>query len=237
MSTGTTLARLIGSGPLLLDFDGPVCSVFAGYPAPRVAAELIALLDAEGITLPPEVRGECDPLAILRWTGDACTPGGIRTVEEALCAAELRAVGTAEPTPYAREVILGARARGLSVAVVSNNSAAAIEAYLMAHDLTSYIAPVIGRAYADPKRMKPSPEPVLAAIRALEAAPSRCTLIGDSLTDVEAARAASVAVVGYANRPWKVEALAAADAIVTSMEEIADEVFPVSTESPRENIP
>ena len=40
---GRTLADLVGAGPLLLDFDGPVCSIFAGYPAPRVAAELVAL--------------------------------------------------------------------------------------------------------------------------------------------------------------------------------------------------
>jgi len=33
-----SLASLIGTGPLLLDFDGPICSIFAGYPAPNVAA-------------------------------------------------------------------------------------------------------------------------------------------------------------------------------------------------------
>jgi hypothetical protein len=58
---------------LLLDFDGPICSIFAGYPAPRVAAELVALLDVEGVAVPPEVRGEGDPLAVLRWVGEACS--------------------------------------------------------------------------------------------------------------------------------------------------------------------
>jgi len=48
-----------------------------------------------------------------------------------------------------------------------------------------------------------------------------CTLIGDSLTDIEAARAAGVRVVGYANKAWKVDAFSAADAVVTSMEDIA----------------
>jgi hypothetical protein len=41
--------------------------------------------------------------------------------------------------------------------VVSNNSAAAIEAYLTAHGLTTYVSPIIGRAYAGPYRMKPDP--------------------------------------------------------------------------------
>lgn len=33
---------------LLLDFDGPVCDIFAGYPAPRVAQELRDLIAAQG---------------------------------------------------------------------------------------------------------------------------------------------------------------------------------------------
>ena len=44
------LAELLaGTGPLLLDFDGPVCSVFAGYPAPQIAAQLGRLLQDNGI--------------------------------------------------------------------------------------------------------------------------------------------------------------------------------------------
>ncbi|MEV1107077.1 HAD hydrolase-like protein [Micromonospora sp. NPDC049751] len=222
--SGSTLSDLVGVGPLLLDFDGPVCSIFAGYPAPRVAAELVALLDVKGVAMPEEVRGEGDPLAVLRWVGETCPHDLTAAVEEALCAAELHAAGTAEPTPFGREVILGAHARGLPVAVVSNNSATAIEAYLTTHDLTACVASVIGRAYADPRRMKPDPGPVLDAVRALGAATERCTLVGDSLSDIEAARAANVAVVGYANRPWKTEAFASADVVVTSMWEIA-EVF------------
>lgn len=231
MSAGTTLARLIGSGPLLLDFDGPVCSVFAGYPAPRVAAALIALLDAVGVTMPPEVRREGDPLAVLRWTGETCSLDVVQAVEDALCAAELRAVETAEPTPYAREVILSAYARGVPVAVVSNNSAAAIEAYLTTHNLAAYVTPIIGRSYADPRRMKPDPGPVLDAVRALGADPASCVLVGDSLSDIEAAHAARAPAIGYANRAWKVSALTAADIVITSMGDIAETLSSVSPEA------
>jgi phosphoglycolate phosphatase-like HAD superfamily hydrolase len=58
-----------------------------------------------------------------------------------------------------------------------------------------------------------------AAVRALRASAGDCVLVGDSLTDIEGARAAGVSVVGYANQPWKVEAFAAADAVITSMGE------------------
>jgi HAD superfamily hydrolase (TIGR01509 family) len=116
----------------------------------------------------------------------------------------------------------------MPVAVVSNNSAAAIEACLKAHDLGAYVEPVIGRAYADPRRMKPNPGPVLDAVRALGVAPGSCVLVGDSLSDIEAARAAGVAAIGYANRPWKVDAFATADVVVTTMGDIAEALSPVS---------
>ena len=233
--SGSALSDLVGRGPLLLDFDGPVCSIFAGYPAPRVAAELIMLLDTEAVTMPPEVRGEGDPLAVLRWVGETCSHDLTVLVEEALSAAELHAVRQAVPTPFGREVILGAYARGLPIAVVSNNAAAAIEAYLAAHDLAAYVGPIIGRAYADPRRMKPDPGPVLDAVRALGADPSSCVLVGDSLSDIEAAHAAGVASIGYANRPWKVDAFTMADIIVTSMENIAEALAPALLEDSCDN--
>ncbi|MEU4788174.1 HAD-IA family hydrolase [Micromonospora tulbaghiae] len=230
--SGLTLSDLVGVGPLLLDFDGPVCSIFAGYPATRVAGELVELLEVKGVAMPPDVRVEVDPLAVLRWVGETCSHDLTRTVEEALCAAELQAARLAVPTPFGREVILGAHARGVPVAVVSNNSATAIEAYLTAHDLAVYVTLIVGRAYADPRRMKPNPGPVLDAVRALGVAPGRCALVGDSLSDIQAAHAAGAAAIGYANRAEKIDAFTAADVVVTSMAEIADALSWVSPLSP-----
>lgn len=218
------LGRLLGEvGAVLLDFDGPVCSIFSGYPAPQVAAELVAVLRRRGIDVPADLASEPDPLEVLRRTGAAGDHGITRAVEDALCAAERRAVETAEPTPFGREVIVAAQQAGMPVAAVSNNSAGAVTAYLAAHRLAGYVSPVVGRAYADPDRMKPNPQPILQAVHALGERPARCVLIGDSLSDIEGARAAGVAVVGYANRPAKIDAfrLAGAGAVVTSMGEIA----------------
>ncbi|MEU9505416.1 HAD family phosphatase [Micromonospora sp. NPDC048170] len=218
------LGRLLGGvGAVLLDFDGPMCSIFAGYPAPQVAAELVDVLRRHGVDVPPDLASEPDPLEVLRRTGEAGDQGLTRVVEDALCAAERRAVETAEPTPYGREVIVAARQAGMPVAVVSNNSAGAVSAYLTAHRLAAYVSPVVGRAYADPDRMKPNPEPILQAVRAVREPASRCVLVGDSLSDIEGARAAGVGVIGYANRPPKVERFraAGADAVIASMSEIA----------------
>ncbi|MBM0275803.1 HAD family hydrolase [Micromonospora tarensis] len=219
------LGRLLGDvGAVLLDFDGPVCSIFAGYPAPQVAAELVDVLRRRGVDVPPDLASEPDPLEVLRRTGAAGNHSTTRAVEDALCAAERRAVETAEPTPYGREVIVAARQAGMPVAAVSNNSAGAVTAYLAAHRLAGYVSPVVGRAYADPDRMKPNPEPILQAVRAVGESPARCVLIGDSLSDIEGARAAGVAVIGYANQPAKVEMFRAAEVsvVITSMREIAN---------------
>ena len=45
--------------------------------------------------------------------------------------------------------------------------------------------------------MKPNPEPIRQAARAFGAAPGRCVLVGDSLSDIEGAHAAGVWALGY----------------------------------------
>jgi HAD superfamily hydrolase (TIGR01509 family) len=225
MSAADEVASLLAhGGPLLLDFDGPVRSIFAGYPAPVVAGGLVELIQRVGGPLPAAVMNEPDPLEVLRWTGQNGTPELVTAVEDALCTAELRAVETAEPTPYGREVIVAARQIGRPVAVVSNNSAGAVTAYLTAHRLAGHVFPVVGRAYGDPARMKPNPDPIVRAARALGVEPGECTLIGDSLSDIEGGRAAGVPVIGYANKSAKVARLAdaGAAAVVTTMADVAN---------------
>jgi HAD superfamily hydrolase (TIGR01662 family) len=216
----TQLAALVGSGPLLLDFDGPVCNIFAGLPAPRVAGELVELLRAEGVEIPEEVAVEPDPLAVIRWTGDHCNPRLTTAVDDALTALELRAVETATPTPHGHDVIQSARNVGVPVVIVSNNSGRAVSAYLAAHGLAEQVESVIGRPYARPDLMKPNPWMVLDAVRAVGGEPAACVLVGDSMTDIMAARAAGVHVVGYANRPRKVLPFAIADAVITTMADV-----------------
>ncbi|WFE25774.1 HAD-IA family hydrolase [Solwaraspora sp. WMMD791] len=211
---------------LLLDFDGPVCKVFANHPAPQVAATLRRLLVDQGVTIPPDLLDEADPLAVLRWTAALNRPAIVRRVDDALRAAEVDAVAVAEPTPYAREVIVAAHHARRGIAIVSNNSADAVTQYLIARRLAAYIHPVIGRPYADPAGMKPHPGPVLAAVRELHTHPEECVLIGDSPTDIEAAQAINMPTIGYANKPRKYHSLTKADAIIGSMAEIATTLNP-----------
>jgi beta-phosphoglucomutase-like phosphatase (HAD superfamily) len=59
--------------------------------------------------------------------------------------------------------------------------------------------------------MKPDSGMVLDAVRAVGGHPAACVLVGDSMSDIVAARAAGVRIVAYANRPSKVVPFAVAD--------------------------
>ncbi|MGN9890722.1 HAD family hydrolase [Micromonospora sp. L31] len=219
--TAADLAKVIDRvRVILLDFDGPVCSIFAQHPASTVAHELRRLLVDQAVTLPPEILAERDPLAVLRFTAALGRPAVVRLIDQAMTREEVTAACTAQPTPYGREVIVAAHQTGRRVAVVSNNSAESVHTYLAARRLTGYIHPVIGRPEAAPERMKPDPFPVLAAVRELGAEPAECVLVGDSLTDIEAAHAAGIAAIGYANKPGKRERFTSAEAVIDSMAEM-----------------
>ncbi|ADD40046.1 Haloacid dehalogenase domain protein hydrolase [Stackebrandtia nassauensis DSM 44728] len=208
---------LCGSGPLLLDFDGPVCGVFAGDPSPRIALGISRIVEATGIEVPLELREHS--MELLSWVDTLDVPGLTETVEDALSDAELRAVQTASPTPFAREVIEAAHRAAKPVAVVSNNSASSISAYLRAQELDEYVWPIVGRPYANPSEMKPNPIPLLRAAESLNVEPETCVFVGDSVFDIEAGLAAKTPVIGYANASHKTKTLADAGAkvIIRSM--------------------
>ncbi|MEV5720625.1 HAD family hydrolase [Amycolatopsis mediterranei] len=197
------LVRLIDSArAIIYDFDGPVCSVFSDLPSDQVARELES---ASGRTF-----GTDDPLEIIHHVD----PDELQSMEDLLIAAEMRAVESSKETPGALESMTAAIASGRRVAVVSNNAAAAVERFCARVGVAGRVWPVIGRAYRMPHRMKPAPWPMRAALDALALRPSEVVFVGDSLTDVEVARACEVPCIGYANKPGKREALGEAGAFV-----------------------
>jgi hypothetical protein len=53
---------------ILLDFDGPVCSIFSNHPAPNVASALRGVIAATGVPIPSDTETERDPLEVLKWS-------------------------------------------------------------------------------------------------------------------------------------------------------------------------
>lgn len=211
-------AVLAHAKAVLFDFDGPICSVFAGYPADRIAADLIVLLRQRGTVFEPAIGDETDPMDVLRWTG-VHKRDSVLDVENFLVEAEVQAVESAEPTPFAIQVMHSIVDSSRPVAVVSNNSALAVQKYLTRHDISSIVSFVSGRVHANPALMKPNPFSLQLAADRLGVSVADTVLIGDTITDIEASHAARAASIGYADKPGKRERLsqAGADAVIDSM--------------------
>lgn len=223
----TPLARtLTASTAVLLDFDGPVCSVFAGFPAPAVVEQLCVVLVDGGIgELPPEIEKTEDPFDVLRFAASLGETEA-RFVNAAFAAHEAEAITSAVPTPGSDDFLRAWSSTGHPLAIVSNNSTLAVEAYLDLHRLTAYVAHISARIDPDPIRLKPNPYLINNALTSLNAAPSDAVMIGDSTADMEAARRAGTRAIGYANKPGKATRLtdAGANHIIDQMIELNEAI-------------
>lgn len=216
---------LRGTRALLLDFDGPVCSIFAGYPAPIIAAQLRNLAAEWLGSIPTQLIGVDDPIQVLRLAADLGLPALTTKLATALRDAEVTATETATPTPGLPDVLAAARNTGRQIAIVSNNSTEAVHAYLDRHRLAGHINRISARhADMDLHLLKPNPHLLAQVLVALDVEPQEAALVGDSVFDIKAASAAGVAIVGLANKLGKNRKLAEAGAnvVVDRMQVVAD---------------
>ncbi|RRR95545.1 HAD family hydrolase [Glycomyces terrestris] len=197
---------------LLLDFDGPVCSVFAGYPAPDIAQELVAFTEGFAPDLAKQLGGETDPMQVLSTAAMTLPRQRVIELDERLRRAEVLAVETATLTSGASELINAAYGRGLSVGIVSNNSEPSITKYLKRNGLDSMVARVLGRPFAHPESMKPKPFLLEQALASFKTTAAKACFVGDSVTDIEAGKAAAIMTIGLANKAGKRQRLAAVGA-------------------------
>jgi phosphoglycolate phosphatase len=218
------LSRLVAqASTILLDFDGPVCHVFAGLPTKLVADQLRSALNEVGARLPEHIEHTADPMELLRFSA-TFGPETVRRIDASFRSLEVTAVQSAEPTRHAHAVIRTCHQSGRRLAVVSNNAQEAVETYLAMHGLTDWVDAVVGRPFAAPQQMKPDTYLLRLAVETLGEQPEHCLMIGDSTTDMASAKAIGVHRVGYANKPRKREPLAeaGADFVIASMAELQD---------------
>ncbi|WP_372343794.1 HAD family hydrolase [Streptomyces sp. KL116D] len=233
----TELAELVrDSGCVLLDFDGPICRLFAGRSAEVIALEQEQWLKDQGLgeVLKAEERerGDSqsfldppDPLARLaRVAHERPKSDLVIAMEKRHAAQELSAVPTAWPTPYADVVIPTWAARGARLAIATNNSPQAARRYVDERRLSRYFEPHIYGRTADLGLLKPHPHCLNRAITAIGAAPRRTLMVGDTVTDLAAARAAGVRFLGFAYNKRAVRALrdAGAEQVITSWKPVLD---------------
>lgn len=156
--------------------------------------------------------------------GLAATGGGAPAVEAKALGAMLdhyaaHIADATRPYPGAEAAIEALAARGVRLAVVTNKREALAVSLLRATGLLPAFAAVIGGDTLGPGTAKPSPAPLRAMIA--RCGGGRAAFVGDSIHDIEAARAASIPVVaarfGYG---LPADALALADGAVDHFAEL-----------------
>ncbi|WP_241826989.1 HAD family hydrolase [Streptomyces graminilatus] len=208
---------------VLWDFDGPICALFAGHSAQRVAVDLVEWLEGRGLhgLLTEAERESLDPHVVLRAV-DRRHPGSdlVDELEKRLTQEELRATSLAMPTPYADPLIRTWTAVGARLAVATNNSPLVVHEYLASRGLTSCFAPHVYGRTQELSHLKPDPHCLNRALNAMGAAPSSALMIGDTPSDYLAAREAGVPFLGYARNERKEKLLrdAGAGVVVGSLE-------------------
>jgi phosphoglycolate phosphatase len=123
-------------------------------------------------------------------TGSALLDGASAIIERH----ELAGVGAVAPAPGAIELLHALRAAGGAVAIVTSNSSRTVEAWMRAHRAQHLVNLIVGRDSGLP--LKPSPATVERALAVCAVAPADTAFVGDSETDLNAAKAAGVRFYG-----------------------------------------
>ncbi|PRY00662.1 HAD superfamily hydrolase (TIGR01509 family)/HAD superfamily hydrolase (TIGR01549 family) [Allonocardiopsis opalescens] len=207
---------------VMLDFDGPVCSAFAGYPAPQVARDMLARSREAGVPVSTSAAAETDPMEVLRYLFTVA-PERQAESDQMLRDAEVLSVKQASATPGAVDFMRACQTTGRPIVIVSNNAPEAVTTFLEKEGLSDLIDAVFGRSRVSPELMKPHPHLLGLALEHLSTDPADCLMVGDSATDIEVAQTMGVPTVAYADRPGKAERfrLMNSDAVINDMHEIA----------------
>lgn len=183
---------------ILFDFDGTLVRLVIDFEAMRRRVREVAL--AHGVDLARYGRlyilefieqvgadlGKGDPARAARFR---------RQAAEAVLAEEIVAGREAEVFPGVPELLQKLCDEGFKVGIVTRNCRRAVEEILARTALAYHV--LLTRD--DVRRVKPDPEHLLAALRALGASPGRALMVGDHPMDVQAGQAIGARTVGILN--------------------------------------
>lgn len=206
------LRRLLGRArAVLLDFDGPVCDLFAGRSTRPVALEIKAMAREKWNVLDPAVEACDDSHGVLQLLRDmldrrrdatldpaALDPAVLRAASDIVTRYEDEAAGSAVPAPGVPLLLDTLLGHGKRLAIVTNNAEGPVRKFLELHGMSRKFEAVCGRDPREPRRMKPDPSAVRLALECLgHTGPEAAVLIGDQPSDLGAAVNAGVGFLGY----------------------------------------
>lgn len=219
---------------VLFDFDGPICDLFSAHSAIEVAQVLSNQLSIYGVApaLMKDPALKRDPLAMLQAVSSAGWDASlVECMERRLTAEEVRAAADARPTLDADKLVRRLHDAGYVLAVTSNNSAEAASHYLARRRTAGCFGEHVHGRVSDLKLLKPNPDCLRRALESTGMAAADALMIGDSLSDRQAAQRLGVPFIGYAKNDRKRMALGAgASVIVRSLRSLVEAVDWVSAE-------
>lgn len=160
---------------IVYDLDGTLVRLDVDWDA--AAREVTAILDDRGV--------DTADLSLWDMLERSVETDHRDVVGSAIAEYEIDGAENPQPLPLA-----GALPHDVPVGVVSLNCEEACRRALSVHGLDGYVDVVIGRDSVD--RFKPDPQPLLAAVEALDSDPSRALFVGDSASDKRTADDAGV---------------------------------------------
>ncbi|MFH8463459.1 SAV_2336 N-terminal domain-related protein [Streptomyces sp. NPDC017991] len=202
-------AALMESPCVLLGFDGPLVRLYTSDTEKQAVRELAALLaelrDPEAALRgeplvarggPPQpLEGRPNPLDLLRAFADHPLGADLR---RRLNRIEERAVSTAASTPFSDALITTLSSLGRRTAVVADNAPGAVWKYLHSHGrLTGLVTGGVHGRADDLTLLMPNPDCLLRALEHLGVPPKDAVLVGSSVAELTAARAAGLRFLGY----------------------------------------
>lgn len=161
---------------VIYDLDGTLVSLAVDWE--QAYQDVVTAVQAEGIAVDSESLWE---LLDRSYAEDFAA-----TVEAVLAEHEREGARHSKQLPTAAEL-----PRDEPVGVCSLNAASACQIALDSHGLAPHVKTVVGRDTVE--TYKPDPEPLLTAIRALDATPENSLFVGDTKRDEQTAERAGVA--------------------------------------------
>jgi phosphoglycolate phosphatase len=122
--------------------------------------------------------------------------------------------------PGVRETLTSLRNSGFRLAVISNKNSALCHQVIATLEVTNFFDAVMG---ADTMAFrKPSPEPIIKMLQDFALSPLNAVIVGDSINDVAAGKAAGVMTVGCTYGYGEMSELEEADYLVDAFPELLE---------------
>ncbi len=143
------------------------------------------------------------------------------------------AVSHTRPLPGLEACLKTLRREGLRIAIATHRSGRGAVQILEGFGLRGFFDAIVALEHIE--RAKPDPDPVLKALALIHVEPKAAAMVGDTPDDVQAGRAAGALAIGVVTGAHARDVLyaAGADAVLNSLDELADLVRAGRPDFPR----